>query len=234
MDILKEKHDIIISLGATCFIKGYLKENDITQKTYLFDWIGTSMWGICDLVRQDFRNMFNMKNYKYMITAEKEKLMVVNTLYYLLLKHNFPEIMPDDEEKDELQKKYLNEKTFAEFKTTYFRRSIELRNILNRDNKILFIRHEQYMDTRIIYPEYEKRFEVPEFEHLKEFSNLLKEKNPDLKFNIIYISHTKHNEYVPDHNIIILESEITDWDECAGVYNKLFDTNREFISKLNL
>lgn len=230
MNILKRKHNVMVSLGATCFVRGYFDKHKYSQKSYVFDWVGSAMWGICDLIENNFENVLDQNNYKYMITAEKEKWMVVNKEYYLLFKHHFPEILADDPQKDVLQQKHLNDNTFAEFLKTFSKRVTEFKELLNDKKKILFVRQEQYMDTRIIYPEYKDKFEHSELHYLKKFTEILKTMYPALKFNVVLISHTLENQYIPENNIVIVKGRVTDWEECANFYNKIFDDNKRFLS----
>jgi hypothetical protein len=244
MDILKNKHDIVISLGATCFIKQFLRRSGIDQKTYIFDWIGSSMWGICDLIKYDFINMFNRDDYKYALTMKTDYIMVINTLYYILFRHDFPSSLPGDQQNivqqnivqlnDVQHSMHINDNAFLEFQQKYAKRIIELKELLNDSKKILFIRHEQYMENRIIYSAYEKQFETSELQYLIEFTKLLKVLHPVLKFNIIFISHTLQTEHLQEHNITILHGSIVNWENCVEVYNKLFEDNRKFISILDL
>jgi len=233
MDILKNKHDILISLGSTCYVKNMLNKH-VSQKTYMFDWIGSSMWGLCEIIEHNFKDIFNKNNYKYMATVENRHLMVVNTSKYLIFTHDFPQIPVNDQQKDILQQRYLNDDTFVEFTNKYIRRITDFQNLLNGQNKILFIRHEQYMMNRKIYPEYEKYFVQSELQYLIKFTDLLKVMYPTLKFNILYLSHTHQNKHLIDNNIIILNTPLTDWNECANVFTNVIIHNKDYLSQLNM
>jgi hypothetical protein len=239
MDILLNKHDKIISLGSTCFIKLFMDGYGIKQETSFFDWVGSAMWGINKLIECNFENVFNRNDYKFVQTVIGTEIMVMNTNFYLIFKHDFSTIpLTVSPALITYQEKQIIDKKFQDFKNTYTRRFERFKCLLNGSDKILFIRQEQNMKNRIIRSDYIKLFKQPELYYLIEFTKIIKKMYPVLKFNIIYISHTCQNDYLPDHNIIIINDSrgyvMADWMHCTDKYKKLFEDNTLFLSNILL
>ena len=66
MDKLFEKFNVVMSLGYNCYTKLYLNSKKIEQETHFFDYIGTSVWTIIDLLNNDFEGVFDNENYEIM------------------------------------------------------------------------------------------------------------------------------------------------------------------------
>ena len=57
MTELLKKYDHIISLGCNCFVKKYIKTYVLDCETYLFDYTGSSIAGILELFKNDFKDL---------------------------------------------------------------------------------------------------------------------------------------------------------------------------------
>ena len=202
---------MILSLGGNCFIKKYLNYIGVNQETNFFDYIGSSMWSINELFENDFSNLFNLDEYENFEIKKNVKL-VTNKRYYLIFKHDF-------------SKKYSIKSLFLKFTEKYTRRINRLKDLLLNEKKIIFIRLEESLIDRIIYKEYEDKFKKSEFDYLKDFINIIKNKYPNLDFEIIYISSQENDIKENNIKIINLNNEILDWNNCAIKINNLFLSN---------
>jgi len=92
MNTFIEKFDSVCSLGYNCYIKFYFNSRKMNQETQFFDYIGTSVWSIIDLLNNDFDGMFDKSNYKIMNvmkTGDDNQFLVVNEKYFIRCKHEF-------------------------------------------------------------------------------------------------------------------------------------------------
>lgn len=192
----------IISLGYNCFIKKYLDYKYVKTETSFFDYIGTSMWTINELINNDFKDLFDINDYKLLKILNKYT--VVNKKYYIRVPHCLDN----------------NLKNFNIFKDKYERRIIRLQTQLKENKKILFIRLEENMLNREIYPEYKDKFKKTELEYIYEFCDLMKIKYPKLEIKFIYIS--KNHETKIDNNIIILKNNYDfEYSNCIEYLDKI-------------
>jgi hypothetical protein len=206
----------ILSLGYNCCIKRFVDVLSKKDETNFFDYIGSSMWAINELFQNDFQDMFNITDYENMEVLPGHNV-ITHKKYYLRFLHDL---------------KTLN--NFKKIKESYERRVIRFNNFLKDRNKLLFIRLEEPKQTRIIYEEYKDKFQKSELEYLKDFTNIIKTKNPKLDFKIIFITETFETEYLKDFNILILKKDnsSTNWDTCISLFKKLFEENKDLIHQL--
>ena len=82
--------DKIISLGSNCYIKMFLESHLIKKETQFFDYIGSSMWSINELLKNDFKGLYDYKNFEKKHILNKGDIYIfTNNLYYLRFKHDF-------------------------------------------------------------------------------------------------------------------------------------------------
>jgi len=217
-----------ISLGYNCSIKICLKKY-INQPTYLFDWIGSPMWGINKFINNNF-DLSNKNNYKLLqIYSENSEYthLQCNTQYYFRFIHDLPENNISD--KTEIHRtKYgdiIKSNLFNIFLQKYERRIQRFNELLNNNNLIVFIRLEECMKNKIIHEEYKNLYAKPELEYVKEFMNLIKNKYKRLKFKLIYISRSNSTELLD--NLLILNNKSIDND-----INYILNDNINLIDKL--
>ncbi len=216
--LLKDK--FLLSLGFNCTVKRFLDYTKLTSgETNFFDYIGSSMWSINELFENDFANLFNWTEYKHLQIMNDEKSdYLTNSRYYLRFFHDLS-IYSTDKQKDDIVGKY-------------FRRKYRLYDTLNKSKYVVFIRHEEITENRIIYDEYVERFMTNELEHTKKFSNIIKTKFPNLKFKIILLSDEHNDNHDIEHNIISINISNYDkinWENSIEVYNKIFYDKYDFI-----
>lgn len=251
MDYFSKNYKII-SLGYNCNIKRYTNDIGISQETNLFDYTGISMWAINKLFENNFSNLFNIKEYEEMkILKTDSKTIKTNKRYYMRFKHDFKKIkmkriipvrniLPlnsKDINKFLLIKKKTDiERNFSDFKSTCERRILRLKNILNEEKNILFIRLEESMKNRIIYNEYKDNFKKTELEYIKDYSNIIKLQYPNLNFKIIYISKLNQTNLIKEYNLLVLntDTDTINWTNCVAKFKELFDTYSELLKEFQL
>lgn len=225
IDILK-KFDKVISLGGNCYPKIYFSFVKYNQETYFFDYLGSPMWAVNELIDNNFSFLFNKEDYENMniLTNTPNEYIYTNKKYYLVLRHDF------EYQKLKKGKILINDSQFKEFQDKYERRIIRMNELLNSNKNILFVRfHEN--KNKIIYSDYEEKYKKNELEYLFDFSELIKKKFLTLKFKIIYITKDLNNNYYKDNNLIVLKDfiNIVDWTKSSFQLNKLFNNNKKFL-----
>jgi hypothetical protein len=192
--------DKIISLGCNCYVKMFLDSIKHKSETQFFDYIGSSMWAINDLFKDDFSDLFG----NGMDDIEKKKILYSDTYilthkkYYLRFKHDF------NQNYNSGIKENIKSEDFNKFSKKYGRRKERLINILNEDKEtLLFIRYEENQENRIKYFGDKKS----EIEYIYEFIDIIKQKYPLKKFCILFLSYTMENDDKREENLIILKTE---------------------------
>ena len=218
-----KKYDKVISLGCNCYIKVFMASNGVEEETNLFDYIGTSMWGICDLFYDDNSDsLCDIKQFQKMHIF-KNSYILTNKKYYIRFQH--------ENYIHQISTNSINTTSFKTLESTLRRRWNRLKNILKNKKSILFIRLEQDNKNRIEYNEYKEKQNKNEIEYVIEFSKNIKRQYPSLKFNILFISKSNNNYYDEANNIVIVNNiyDITS-DNCKDKLNEIIKTNDEFIS----
>ncbi len=197
----------VLSLGCSCYIKIFMSSIGVNQETHFFDYIGTPMCTVNNLINDDFKNLFEYKDYKNMevLSNVDDGYNITHKKHYLVIRHDFRQT----------HKKLTPNITFPEFrsfKDSYTRRIQRWKELLQNDKPILFMRYEQYPNF-IKHDIFKDKFEKDELTYLQEFSNLIKTKYPHLKFNIIFFYSNIENSYYDDiHNIFVLKNNQTNYD----------------------
>jgi len=196
--ILNGKYDKIISLGSNCFIKFYLRHIKYEQETHFFDYIGSPMWSVYELVKNGFSDVFNIDEYKNEYTIIGQPEIVTNSRYNLKFKH--------DLSTDKF--KFLDQ--FDEFREKYIRRIERFQDLLTKSSEsVLFMRFEEMMENRIVNCSYKEQNKISEYEYIKLFSQHLRSNFPQLKFKIIFISKTRNDEVDDENNIVTIREIAT-------------------------
>lgn len=216
---LFEKYDLI-SIGHNCFPKKYIK-NKIKDTEYLFfDYIGTPMWSVCELFQNDFTNLFDYGDYnKLQIYDNQMQMTMTNSKYYIRFTHD-------------LDTNNFNEYLFNEFVKKYMERIKRLYDILNNKINVVFIRYKEIHTNRIMHEKYHIKYSKTEYEYLIDFSNTIKQKFPNLKFKILFISSDDNDFYDSTNNILIIktiENKIIDWNNTDTEFSELFIQKYDII-----
>ena len=220
-------YDNIISLGSNCYIKMLLdKEMNTKQETHFFDYIGTSMWSIIELFKENFEGMYKRNNYKKLrILDNEDYYMLTNMIYYIRIKHDFKQNCNTKDEDT------IYEYEFNNFVDKYKRREKRFKEILESKESLLLIRYDEVQDNRINHYEEEK---IKEYEGIKEFMNMIKINTPK-RINFLLLSHTRETGYDKENDILILNinREIKKWTEATQILRKTIITNEEYLKKNN-
>lgn len=222
----------IISIGFNCFCNKFLKTKLMFKKeTNFFDNIGISMWTINELLTNDFDDFFNPTHYKKIqIRTNENYNFLTNVKYYVRFPHDL-ETMGEN----------VNDKCFKDFVDKYSRRKTRLYDLLTNSKKLIFLRLEEDDKERIVYQEYEDKLKKTEFENLLIFTQIIRNKFPNLNFVVIFISKTMETNIYDSNNLIVLNKgkyELTNWkktqDEIQNVLLSNYDYVKSFIdNKLN-
>jgi hypothetical protein len=158
-DYIKNEYKFI-SIGFMCYGKKFINKYVEETETIFFDYIGSSVCAINDLIKNDFyienHFLYNKKDYELYKTLTGEYI-VANIKFYIKFMHDFvykqsTSTIIDDE--------ILN------LKEKYTRRAYRFMNLLKEQKKILFIRLEEDM-RNMTYNIHKTKFETTELEHLK-------------------------------------------------------------------
>lgn len=237
MDILVSNFDKILSLGFNCYPKLALTYSGQFTETQLFDYTGCAMWSICQLMKNDYKGLTDVRNFiNLKIHSDKKQTIPTNKTYYIRFPHDLHDV--DIEKKNEelhrckvglhghkttlmfnnIQKRLFT-KTYNDTMSQihnmkvemqmclqkYQRRIVRFKEILTQSKKIVFVRYEEPMDNRILYPEYSKHYRRSEYSYIVEFSTLVQTLYPELHFVILYLSKTMDNKNDADHRIVVLK-----------------------------
>lgn len=191
MDALGVPDAIPISLGYNCFVRVYFQEFLKATARFPFDWAGTPMWAVCELMDSDFAEFVARDR----LTPRKrftdsEELFLTNTRYNMVFQHDYgkdPTAIPRD--------------TYTRVTEEYERRLQRWRDALAGTQPLLFFRLEMPERSRIEY-EGSTRPKT-EMEYLWEFTEKLKARGTN--YHIIYITHTQPQGYDAARKIISLQ-----------------------------
>ncbi len=198
----------LTSLGANCYFKKFI-DSLTSRETELFDYIGSSMKSINDLILNDYEDLCNIKYFERLETL-KHAFFITNTKYYLRFPHDLKTV-------NDLQN------NFNDFSAKYTRRITRWKNMLDTNNKILFLRYYENTSSRLIFYN-----DKDEYTHLEEFLDIIKSKYPNNIFKIIYIHPDLDNNY--KNNIITLNYKgAIDYNSADVVINRIINNNKDFL-----
>jgi len=229
MDKFIKKFDNISSLGHNCYPKLYFTSKKIDQETHFFDYIGTSVWSIIELLENDFEGMFDKDNYKIMNIMKDgdNKYLVVNQKYFIRCKHEFKKTLLN--ENCEIDKEELNI-----FIDKMKRRKEKLMNMLSNNKSLIFIRYEEDHTNRRILKDYERKLKTPYIDNLKILSDMFRKINPMKKIIIVNVSHLNDKtEYIEEYGIIKIKMKkrIECWSQASIEIENAFLNERKFIEE---
>jgi hypothetical protein len=221
---LKQKYDKIISIGSNCYIKIFLDYIKQQQETHFFDNIGSPMWSVYELLKNDFEDVFNFDDYSPELIMKGGSRIFTNTKYDLKFKHDLRETE---------MKNGKGGMGFLNFKEKYERRIKRFRDLLSSSNRILFIRFEEIRENRIVKICYNEKNRISELEYIKLFSEFLKTNFNDLKFNIVFISKNSKSNVDETYNIITIQEnkkdKIKDYKMVGGQIENLLIQNLHLL-----
>lgn len=237
MNKLIEKFDDVRSLGYNCYTKLYFNSLKIAQETHFFDYIGTSVWAIIDLLNNDFEGMFDESNYKIMNIMKKgdDQFLVVNQKYFIRCKHEFKKTLDKNFDLEILNEYEIDKEELDDFIEKMKRRKERFMNMFSNNNNLLFIRYEEDPTGRYEFKQYDEKFTISYIDNLKILSDMFKKLNPEKKITILDISH-RHDktEYLKEYRIIKIRmrKRVDHWKKAVVEFENTFSNEKNFIENL--
>ncbi len=77
-----------MSLGADCYTRIFLDSRYSKKETQLFDYIGSSMWAINDMIENDFAGLTDVSYYSIQRVVKEQGPMPIHSLYNLRFLHD--------------------------------------------------------------------------------------------------------------------------------------------------
>lgn len=194
------------SLGFNCFCARYIRKINSDGATKFFDFKGSTMKGIIDLINNRF---VGHRDFEYIIDNDGDGT-AVNKKYGLKFFHELPRIPA----------KYID---------TYYPSQEIILEFINK-SAIKLKRFLEYRTANtMIFFRMEHRLHSEEYSQVEEFSRLVSSINPKLKFLIIYFSPNKDNSYCSDYSILTLKVEPMVWENCEEILGKTLNDTELFI-----
>ena len=214
-DILKKYS--IISLGSNCCIKKYLQHISATNETHLFDWIGTSLWSICEIFENNFDDFFSKQEYKLSPIIAGIDSIITHSRYYIRFMHDF-----DNGNMD----------LFDDFVEKYNRRITRLKDTLtkysNSGQKILFLRLAENHKNRITYTQYQNK-NIDETYGAKQLCKIISEIYPKLNFTLLLFDYNNKQPIVDDHLVVIRATGVITYGNCIPALEQIININKRFL-----
>jgi hypothetical protein len=181
LNLIKTSFTHIVSLGCNCFPKQWLNKKKLPPAEFLpFDWVGSSMWSITNLIRTGFED-FPSSELKHIRVIEGLNTILTDTKHYIRFLHEIRKDIP----------------------SKYPRRAKRLMEILDdTNNKILFLRMEEDFRNRLPIAGLPHILEDEEI-HLDAFVTCLREKC--VSFRIIYINSSIDRD--DDDHVLYLKTD---------------------------
>jgi len=203
----------VLSIGTNCFCRKYIEKYVEPRELHVFDRIGTTMWSIVELVKNDFDGLLDKNNFELTKIYENDKPMYVNQRYFTKFLH-------DD----------FSDKKIKETTETYKRRIDRFKQSLQSDKFLIFMRIQEWQVGQILNEECKKHNEKTEYQYLEDFSEWLS--SQQIQFRIIYIGQIE-NKYDDKYKIICLNDKADQyvWATCEKSINSLLENNKDFIMK---
>jgi hypothetical protein len=234
MDKLFEKFDVVMSLGYNCYIKLYLNSKKNEQETQFFDYIGTSVWTIIDLLNNDFEGAFDNENYEIMNVMKEgdDQYLVVNKKYFIRCKHEFKKSLETKKFQEDM---VIDNNELNDFIEKIKRRKVRFMNLLANNDSLLLIRYEEDPTGRHNFKEYDEKYTISYMDNLKILSDMFKKINPEKKIIILDISHQHDKtEYLEEYGIIKIRmrKRIDHWKKAVIDFEKTFLNEKLFLEEI--
>ena len=236
MNKFMDKFDDVSSLGYNCYTKLYFNSLKMDKETQFFDYIGTSVWSIIELLENDFDGIFDKSNYKIMniMKTGDDQFLVVNEKYFIRCKHEFKKTLDRKFDPEILHEYEIDKEELEDFIEKMKRRKERFMNMLASNNSLLFIRYEEDPTGRYHLKQYDEKFNISYMENLKILSDMFKKINPEKKITILDISH-RHDktEYIKEYEIIKIRmrKRIDHWKKAVVEFENTFSNEKKFIEE---
>ena len=207
----------IVSLGNYCLTSMILKDHNLKNNSYPYDWMVTCINNVSHCIKDNFSEFLNKNNYHYIHNKTK------NTFYYDNTLKLFPKKMLAG--KDHQHHNFSNQEHYD-----YINRCVNRFNELDKFNKIIFV---------MIQPLYLLNNKENDYD-VKSLYNILFNKFSNSKVILLVFNITKKNNLVYKENkinnnciIYELESKIAKgshgmmWYDKKGI-NKFLEIIKSF------
>ena len=197
MNSLFGKPDAVpVSLGFNCSVARCIElmsERDgHFYERQVFDWLGTSMWAIVMLIKDDFRDLLDQRLLEY-----RQRYTHTNELYPTNIKYDIPML----HEFDKNNSVRIRGRQLIPIVEKYQRRIERFNGLLRGDKEIVFIRLERDMSDKISTPE-SAAYMVDEMASLLEFVGMLKAAKT--VYSIVFLTYSREDGYDPENRIYFL------------------------------
>ena len=129
-------YDAIISLGRNCQIAYQLKINGLRHYALPFDCWNTSFQSLCALLRNKFAHFLDREHFVLRHDTEKKDVYVFNTLYGVVMRHDF-----------RLNEQFLED--YEVIRATYERRIARFYEVLAQSRNALFVRNKSTKEEAV-------------------------------------------------------------------------------------
>ena len=216
-DILN--HHLVVSLGYNCYIKRFMSYLDISRETDIFDYVGTPMWAINQLIESDFKDLDEsddgLQDSVFQHLNIYGHRVVTNMQYYMRFAHDLKE--PSDVKN-------------KEFCAKLGRRIERFRQHLQTDKGLIFLRLQEKQSGRTVL--HRERYCNSEYEETVRFAKLIGER-VKCPYLVVYINKDL-DAY--DQGVLAIKAVDCDrwsWHNCIHHLKRLFSKTPlpELISK---
>ena len=194
---IEKPSSIVVSLGCHCAPAQYMSQFNVRQGAYPFDWLFTNHFeGFCRLLLNDFDNFLELE---FLNIHSKLPFVVVNELYQVEFRHDFPVIGSSRETSvlDEDWRDYI-----PSIRDKFLRRIARFNQLAFYKGQVFFIRMAYNSPHIYEWPKVITRSEATTLR------DILRKKFPETDFILVIVNYA--NEVASD--------EIVDWN-LEGIKN---------------
>ena len=192
---------IYVSLGSTCCIAQQLKNHNLRNAAYPFDWLRIcNLNNVIKLLENKFKDFLELEDMKFIEFSDR--FLVDGNSGSYIYKNKYCGFYHDFSEK-------IYESNYNSFRDKYNRRINRLFQLLNSNNEIIFIREEL------------REIKISKFYKL---IDTIKKINPKLNFKIIVITNDKKCENLDVNHVsfFYINENITHWSRPEINWDNLF------------
>lgn len=207
LNVLFKNHRVI-SLGYSCIPKMVLRKFQNVE-TQIFDWVGTTLWGIHNIIEDGFPVITNPDDLMFYYTGKiTNNVNITQKKYFIRYQHDFPIINGNNT---------IDIKLSDEFHQKFKRRMERFKELLESNQENIVSMHlEDNNDERFetLYDEIKPYFPATKdnyhqeqhqlsLNNAKKLVELFKNKY-NKKLYMIYLTRFTETHYIESHNIIII------------------------------
>ncbi len=207
-----------VSQGYNCYCKTYIANSlQILQPTEFFDFIGSPMWAVMQLIQNEFQDIKRGETVIEPVEVVPGTTVQTERGYNLRFRHDFT-----------VQTKRLSRFEMDFVLSKYERRAKCFLKLLQEEKKIVFLRLEEKMEGRKVLSEENHLYysTASEIEYLQQFSNFLSSIATSLRFQIIFLAYEdKEARRVDDHIVVIPIDSTIEYETCAKMIENEIESN---------